>query len=222
MKVIGNAKGKAPKGWCLMKNAKTGFFYVGYDGDWPIHGGYEEVLHKVKVFKDELAAQGDRPVVLPEVPCPGYLDFRIDRKTLPQETQDAYSAYEAYSNSVYLADQWDKLEEKTHVVPFDHMPLFEAELRFVGYTRGRSSVTMKFEAENGQIIEFGPSGIDGLIQGIIDGKCETCELTGKYEEETWDEIKQEYICTMIPRGKGIKARFKFAKKGQNTYAELSE
>jgi hypothetical protein len=144
--------------------------------------------------------------------------------SLPQEEQDIRNAYTAYRNSVYAATQWDRLEKETNIVPLDYVPVFEDELRFIGYTRGRSSVTMQFESSNGQTIEFGPSGIDGLIQGIIDGNCPNITLTGTYEQQgPWDPEKREFGAPIThPRGKGIKARFKFTKKGQNVYAELTE
>lgn len=224
MKIVGKAKGKAPKAWCLMQNTKTGHYEVGYDGNWSLHGSYDAVLVKVQEAKDELAKQPVRPTVLPEVKHPGYRDWRIKIEDMPQEFQDATTAYEAYRATVYQADQWDKLEAKAHIVPLDYVPVFEDELRFIGYTRGRSSVTMQFEASNGQTIEFGPSGIDGLITGIIEQTCVPTVLTGTYEVQgPWDSVKREYgESTLQPRGKGIKARFKFAKKGQNTYAELTE
>lgn len=203
MKIIGKAKGKAPKAWCLMQNTKTGHYYVDYDGNWPLHGSYDQILVKVQAAKDELAKQPVRPVILPEQPFPGHMDWRKKLEDMPQEYQDARKAYDEYHASQYAARMWDELETKTHIVPLDHVPVFEDELRFIGYTRGRSSVTMQFEASNGQTVEFGPSGINGLIQGIIDGNATTVFLSGTLE-------------------KGIKARFKFAKKGQNVYAELTD
>lgn len=224
MKIIGKAKGKAPKAWCLMKDTVTGHYYVGYDGYWDLHGNYDAVLVKVQQAKDELAKQPIRPTVLPVQPFPGHFDWRQKLEDQTQEYQDARKLYDEYQKSTYAANEWDKLEAKTHIVPLDYVPVFEDELRFIGYTRGRSSVTMQFEASNGQTIEFGPSGIDGLITGIIDGTCVTTALTGTYEVQgPWDSVKREYgPSTLEPRGKGIKARFKFAKKGQNTYAELTD
>ena len=222
MKIIGKAKGKAPKAWCLMQNTKTGHYEVGYDGDWALHGSYDNVLIKVQEAKDALALNPIRPVVLPEAPFPGHFSHREKLEDQPQAYQDQRKAYDLYQKSTYAARQWDALEEKAHIVPLDYVPVFEDALRFIGYTRGRSSVTMVFESSNGQTIEFGPSGIDGLIQGIIDGTCVTTALTGTYEVEgEWDGEKHG-PSTFEPRGKGIKARFKFAKKGQNTYAELTE
>lgn len=220
MKIIGKAPGKAPKAWCLMQDSKTGHYYVGYDGHWPLHGSFDEVTQKVAEAKADLAKKGSRPTVLPEVANPGYLSHKVDIKSLPQEEQDHRAAYTAWRNSVYAADQWDRLEAETMIVPLDYVPVFEDELRFIGYTRGRSSVTMKFEASNGQEIEFGPSGIDGLLQGIIEQVCVPCTLTGTYEDQKWDAEKREHYYVTTPRGKGIRARFKFAKKGANTYAEL--
>lgn len=223
MKIVGKAKGKAPKAWCLMQDSKTGHYYVGYDGDWPLHGNFDAITRHVAEAKAELAKRGPRPTVLPKVEFPGHLDWKVKFESLPQEEQDRRNEYKAYQASEYAANQWDKLEKETQVVPLDYVPIFEDELRFTGYTRGRSSVTMQFESSNGQTIEFGPSGIDGLIQGIIDQTCVPTLLTGTYEVQYWNSEKRDYDpSTFEPRGKGIKARFKFVKKGQNTYAELTE
>lgn len=225
MKIVGKAKGKAPKAWCLMQDSKTGHYYVGYDGYWPLHGSFDEVTRKVAEAKADLAKQPIRPAVLPEVRHPGWRDHRISRDELRKkepEYVEQLEAHEEYNKTAYAARRWDELEKETNVVPLDYVPVFEDELRFIGYTRGRSSVTMKFESSNGQEIEFGPSGIDGLLEGIIHQVCVPCDLTGTYEKQQWDADKREHFYVTTPRGKGIRARFKFVKKGQNTYAELTE
>jgi hypothetical protein len=202
VKIVGKAKGKAPKAWCLMQNSKTGHYYVGYDDYWPLHGSFDEVTKKVAELK---ANAKPEPVVGPEVKWPGFHPHGRPAHAAPltQQQLDDYAAYEKYNREVYAHQQWEKDEVRQQIVAFDYVPVFEDILKFTGYTRGRSSVTMQFEASNGQTIEFGPSGIDGLIQGIIDGVA-----------------KPEFIAGTLE--KGIKARFKFVKKGQNTYAELTE
>lgn len=223
MKIIGKAKGKAPKAWCLMKDVNTGHYHVGWDGYWPIHGSYTSILDQVAAIKAEAKPE---PHVGAEVQWPGFhVQCRsIHQPKLTQEQLDEYAAYENYRKEVYAHSEWEKDQLKLAVEPLDYVPVFQDGLRFIGYTRGRSSVTMKFEASNGQEIEFGPSGIDGLIKGIIDGTCVPVELEGTYEDEgEWDRDKQEYVNRQtLPRGKGILATFKFAKKGANTYAELTE
>lgn len=221
MKIIGKDKGRAPKAWCLIQNTKTGHYFVGYDGEWPVHGNAAQVQAQVDEAIAYIAAN-PRPIELPEVPFPGHVDFRKKLEDYPEEFQVKKKAYDAHSASRYAANQWDKQELIANCVPLSHMPVFEDELRFVGYTRGRSSVTMKFESTNGQMIEFGPSGIDGLIQGIIAGTCVPVELTGTYVENKWDNDAQESFPVTIPRGRGIKAVFKITKKGANVYAELTE
>ncbi|UIS24669.1 hypothetical protein S21ZY_107 [Pseudomonas phage ZY21] len=224
MKIVGKAKGKAPKAWCLIHNTKTGVYYVGYDGDWPVHGNVAQVQAKVDEAKAFIAANPTRPVVLDKVDFPGHFSHKERLEDQPAEYQEKRKAYDLYQKSTYLASQWDKQEEVANCVPLDHLPVFTDGLRFTGYTRGRSSVTMTFEASNGQTIEFGPSGIDGLLQGIIEGVCTPVELEGTYEDGgEWDRDKQEYVNRKtLPRGKGIMATFQFVKKGQNTYAELTE
>lgn len=221
MKIIG--KGKAPKAWCLIQNVKTGHYYVGYDGEWPVHGNVAQVQAKVDEAKAYITAN-PRPVALPDVPFPGHFSHKQRLEDQPQTYQDAHKAYTEAQASRYALRQWEAMEEISNCAPLDDMPIFEDELAFVGYTRGRSSVTMQFEASNGQIIEFGPSGINGLIQGIIDGTCSTQVLAGTHEVQgEWNPAKQAYEPGVIePRGKGIKATFKFTKKGQNVYAELVE
>lgn len=223
MKIIGKDKGRAPKAWCLIQNSKTGHFYVGYDGDWPVHGNAAQVQAKVDEAKAFIAANS-RPVLLPKAEFPGHFDFRKKLEDMPAEYQKARKLYDAYAASQYAQRQWDLQDTIAHCVPLDHMPVFKDELRFIGYTRGRSSVTMQFESSNGQTIEFGPSGIDGLIKGIIEGECTPTHLSGTYEvKEDWDSAAQEYkTIKQVPRGKGIEAVFKITKKGQNVYAELTE
>jgi hypothetical protein len=221
MKIVGTAKGKAPKAWCLMKDTVTGHYYVGWDGEWPINGGHEAVNKAAQEARDTL---GDEPDLGVDVAWPGF-HGTCRPSHIPQLTQeqiDQWAEYEASNKRKHAHSQWLKKRLISQIEALDHTPIFESGLRFIGYTRGRSSVTMQFEAENGQIIEFGPSGISGLIQGIIDGRCPSVTLTGTYlSEGDWNAEKQEYENQEeVPRGKGILARFKFAKKGANTYAEL--
>ncbi|MEG0063066.1 MAG: hypothetical protein RR740_00535 [Pseudomonas sp.] len=221
MKLIGKAKGKAPNAWCMIRNTTNGLYYTDYTGDWPLTGNYAAV--KEAVEQANINAQPE-PVVGPEVHWPGFHPHcRPSHATpLTQQQKDDYAAYEEYRQKVYAHAQWERAELKRVLEPLDFAPVFEAELRFTGYTRGRSSVTMKFEAENGQVVEFGPAGINILIQSMIDGETANMMLSGTYEvKEDWDSTAQEYkTIKQVPRGKGIKATFKFTKKGQNVYAEL--
>lgn len=221
MKIIGKAKGKAPKAWCLMKNTETGHYYVGWDGNWPLNGGHESVNASAKASRDAL---GPKPERGEEVKWPG---FHIHGRSshanpLTQEQLDQYEEYTESQARAYAENQWLKSQEIGQIEGLDYVPVFQSGLRFMGYTRGRSSVTMKFEADNGQELEFGPSGIDGLIRGIIEGVCIPVELEGTFEDQQWDSDKREHFYTTKPRGKGILATFKFVKKGANTYAELTE
>lgn len=223
MKLLGKAKGKAPTAWCMIKDTSSGHYLVDYTGNWPLTGSYEAVKLAVQEANDNAQPE---PVVLPEAQWPGFhIHCRPAHATpLTQEQLDQYKAYDDYNKSMYAHTQWQYAERKRFLEPLDFSPVFEAELRFIGYTRGRSSVTMQFEAENGQLVEFGPSGINSLIQGMIDGQAMPLMLSGTYEvQEDWDSTAQEYkTIKQVPRGKGIKAIFKFVKKGQNVYAELVE
>lgn len=202
MKIVDAAKGKAPKAWSLMKDTVTGHYYVGWDGEWPANGPHEAVNLKAKEARDTL---GDEPDLGVAVPWPGFYPHGRSSHAAPltQEQLDQYAAYEASNKRKYEHNQWLRKQKLSRVEALDYVPVFEDTLRFTGYTRGRSSVTMQFQTSTGQTIEFGPSGIDGLIQGIIDG-----------------EASPEFIAGTLE--KGIKARFKFVKKGQNTYAELTK
>lgn len=223
MKIIGKAKGKAPKAWCLMQNTVTGHYYVGWDGEWPTNGGHEAVNQRAKDARDTL---GDEPDLGKDVPWPGYHATHRPSNAAPltQEQLDLYEEYQECVKRKHAHHQWSKKQILSKVVGLDYTPVFEDDLRFIGYTRGRSSVTMKFEASNGQTIEFGPSGIDGLLTGMIEGRCPSIELEGTYKSEgDWNSKLQVYENQVdLPRGKGIQARFKFVKKGANTYAELVE
>lgn len=222
MKIVGTAKGKAPKAWCLMKNTETGHYYVGWDGHWPINGGHEAVNKAAQEARDTL---GDEPDLGVDVAWPGFHVSHRPSSAAPltQEQLDQYAEYEASQKRKYAHNQWAKKKTLSQVEGLDFTPIFESGLRFLGYTRGRSSVTMQFEADNGQTIEFGPSGIDGLIRGIISGHCPNVTLDGTYPERVWNTDTRQYEeVNELPRGDGILARFKFVKKGANTYAELVE
>lgn len=223
MKIVGTAKGKAPKAWSLMKNIVTGHYYVGWDGEWPINGGHEAVNLKAKEARDTLPPEPDLGA---NVAWPGFhIHCRPAHATpLTQEQLDQWAAYEESNKRKYAHSQWQRQQAVSQVEALDYTPVFESGLRFIDYTRGRSSVTMQFEADNGQLVEFGPSGISGLLKGIIDGRCPNVTLTGTYKSEgDWNVKEQKYENQEdLPRGKGILARFKFVKKGANTYAELTE
>jgi hypothetical protein len=201
MKIVGKAKGKGPKAWCLMRNIATGHYYVGWDGDWPLNGPHEKIAAAAQEARDTL---GPEPELGVDVPWPGFHATHRPSSLPPltQEQKDTYAAYEASQQRKYAHNQWLKKKEIGNIEPLDYVPIFEDTLEFLNYSRGRSSVTLVFKASNGQEIEFGPSGIDGLIRGVIEGQCKTEKTAGGT--------------------KGIKARFKFVKKGANTYAELTE
>lgn len=223
MKIIGKAKGKKSNTWCLIRDSRSGIIYEDYVGNWPLHGSEDAIRSAVAVYQ---AKRGPEPAVLPVVPHLTFHKWEIEHRggKLTEEQQKLYDARTAYDASKYQHRLWSENETCAHLEPVECNTVFEAELRFIGYTRGRSSVTMKFQAENGQEIQFGPSGINDLIQSMIDGKTPTIALTGTYEvEEDWDSNAQVYkTIKHLPRGQGIKATFKFTKKGQNVYAELVE
>lgn len=221
MKAIGKAKGKKSKTWCLIRDTRNGIIYLDYVGDWPINGTPDLIKSKVA---EAFAARTPQPLILPKVPHPGMYRWEVARKgqVLTPEQEKALDDYDAVTDSEYKHRMWAENETLAHLEPIDNDNVYEAELRFVGYTRGRSSVTMQFEAENGQILEFGPSGINGLIQSMIEGKCPNIPLSGTYTAQEWVAATQEWVDVEKPREKGIKATFKFVKKGQNVYAELVE
>ncbi|ATW58043.1 hypothetical protein CNR34_00110 [Pseudomonas phage nickie] len=202
MKIVGKAKGKAPKAWSLMKDTVTGHYYVGWDGHWPLNGPADSVNASAAAAR---AALGPEPDLGVDVAWPGFhIHGRPAHATpLTQQQLDDWAAYEASNKRKYAHNEWRKQKNISQVEALDYVPIFEDVLEFQNYSRGRSSVTLVFKASNGQFIEFGPSGIDGLIRGIIDGVAAPQFIAGSLE-------------------KGIKARFKFVKKGANTYAELTE
>lgn len=222
MKIIGKAKGKKSSTWCLVRDTRTGIIYEDYVGDWPVSGKPDEIRTAVaKAFTKRYpkpAVPGIRP------PHPTVYKWEVERRggKLTPEQEKTWNDHEAYNVAVYAHHMWTQHETLAHLEPIECDSVFKAELRFTGYTRGRSSVTMKFEAENGQEIQFGPSGINNLIDAMIEGKVPNIPLTGTYEQEEWDPQKEELVKVVKPRLRGIEATFKFVKKGQNVYAELVE
>lgn len=189
MKEVG--KLKAPKAWSLCQLKETNLLDLGYVSSGP----HEVVNAKSEEGVAFLAAGG----VMPE--RPKYPQNEFDGSAFPRmgEPRPRRPGFrEEVEEYKRLTKEW----EHTHEILFfakrvalDYLPIYEEELLFTGYGRGRSSVTMEFKAGDGQELSFGPSGIDGLIRAI------------QAEQVT------------IKNGR-MKVRFTFAKKGSNVYAEV--
>ena len=160
MKIIGTFP--RAKGWVVHYNAKTGAVYGDYDE--PIGLSVQQIDARVKAAFDLLKSIPTRPADPPAHPGWG----------VNRDDPEALAAWEkkvrAYNEARDRQMSWDKANEEVNWRTFDsYAPVFREVATFIGYTRGRSSVTMQFQFSNGGTLEIGPSGIDKFIKGIQDG-----------------------------------------------------
>lgn len=157
MKIIGTFP--RAKGWVVHYNAATGRVYGDYEE--PI--GFSEA--KTAEYAARAAAHIAATPVCPEVTLPRPASINWSKAT-PEE-HAAWDAWRAEQNAV---TDWHTASEQQHWRTYDKFsPVFREVATFVGYTRGRSSVTMQFRFANGSTLEIGPSGIDKFITGIQEG-----------------------------------------------------
>lgn len=152
LKIIG--KLPLPKSWAVTLVKSTGHYIVDYMPDCAPSAKFNA---DVEGAKTELKAAF--PDGRPEkMEYPGHA-------TTP-EAKEAREKYHAHSQKTWHFDHLTGLQDKEAL---DYHPVFEGVLGFVGYSRGRSKVTMDFIADNGQEIPFGASGISELMQHIANG-----------------------------------------------------
>lgn len=161
MKIIGTFP--RAKGWVVHYNAATGRVYGDYEE--PIGLNEKQIADRVERSLAVLAANPTRPADPPE--HPGWGTYR-------REDPAAVAAWQikadAHNKARDLQNQYDTAMEQKNWACYDKFsPVFREIVTFVGYTRGRSSVTMQFKFDNDSTLEIGPSGIDKFITGIQDG-----------------------------------------------------
>lgn len=157
MKIIGTFP--RAKGWVVHYNAATGRVYGDYDE--PIGFSEAKTADRAARAAALIAATPVCPVVT--LPRPEGINWT---RATPEE-RAAWDAWRAQENAV---TEWKQADEEQHWRTYDAFaPVFREVATFIGYTRGRSSVTMQFKFANGGTLEIGPSGIDKFIQGIQDG-----------------------------------------------------
>lgn len=179
MKIIGTFP--RAKGWVVHYNALTGGVYGDYDE--PIGLSAEQTKKRADAAIAFIAAT---PV------CPPPSKFgrpSINWSSPSKAEQEAYDEWRKLDLAIHA---WGKSNEEQHWRTYDFAPVFREVATFVGYTRGRSSVTMKFRFADGNTLEIGPSGIDKFIQGIQDGH-------------------------IIRKNGGFDLTFRMEKKGANVY-----
>lgn len=169
------------KGWVVHYNALTGGVYGDYDE--PIGLSEEKTAERAARAAALIAAQP----VCPEITLPRP---SINWSKATAEERAAYDAWKEQQDAVFY---WQKASEEQHWRTYNAFaPVFREVATFVGYTRGRSSVTMKFRFADGSTLEIGPSGIDKFITGIQDGH-------------------------IIRKNGGFDLTFRMEKKGANVY-----
>lgn len=217
MKPVGFLK-NGGKSWALTQSLSTGVVYTEYQGDnHAVDGKFDVIVKKVQAAKDFLAANAKPvPVKYPE----NIISYHD--KSASQADRDAWNAYwessrevQAYAQNVRMAD--------LHV--FEEHPIFQEDLRFVGYSKGRSSFTLDFVTKCNQSVSFASKGTSELIEAVIQQQCKNVELIGwEVSEHTgWEEVdgirtptyeKTPYV------GRGINVRFAFFKQGANIAAKM--
>lgn len=159
MKIIGSFP--RAKGWVVHFNAKTKQVYGDYNE--PVGLSPEQVNRRTADARALIAANPERPADPPAHPGWSYNEHD------PESVKAWKAKVEAYNYARNLQQMWDKANVEQHWRYFEFAPVFRGVGVFIGYTRGRSSVTMQFKFETGCILEIGPSGIDKFIQGVQDG-----------------------------------------------------
>lgn len=189
----------AAKAWALVKNERTGHFEVGY---------VPYTASVVEMQKRQLEGQRGLEASIKEhgaeIKELEWIEkkFRrwIGQYNLPNPDfdEESYEKYEASRLAVSERERSLRASERT---PLDHTPIFEAILKFDSYSRGRSSVTMNFVAQNGQEVPFGPKATDELISAMLNKEV-ICDEHGNLKHG----------------GGHLKLRFKFTKQGESIYA----
>lgn len=168
------------KGWVVHYNALTGAVYGDYDT--PIGLSAEKTADAAARAKAYIAATPVCPAITVERP-----DVNWNKATAEDR-----EAFEAWRVQTVAVTEWRTANERQHWASFEFSPVFREVAKFIGYTRGRSSVTMQFEFANGSKLEIGPSGIDKFIKGVQDGH-------------------------IIRKNGGFDLTFRMEKKGANVY-----
>lgn len=172
------------KGWVVHRNTATGAIYGDYNE--PIGLSADQIDRRVADAVAFLAANPKRP---PDPPThPGWRYNEHD----PESVKAWKAKVEAYNYAADAQRQWDKADQEQHWGYFEFAPVFREVATFIGYTRGRSSVTMQFKFADGSLLEIGPSGIDKFITGVQDGH-------------------------IIRKNGGFDLTFRMEKKGANVY-----
>lgn len=186
---------KPSKSWALIKNIATGHFLTGYIGDHAVHGTYAKVRHDLNEV-DAYLLKTPKPPVLREAPS-----WHFER-----------AAYQVWEVEKLAYNEYQRAIRKQGHEVYSYMPIFEEDLIFTGYSKGQSSFTLDFIAQNGQKLSFGPSCTGQLIDSIVQQRSPIVDMTGKQGVSTG----HPYL------GNGVRVRFTFVKQGQNIYAQVTE
>lgn len=179
MKIIGTFP--RAKGWVVHYNAATG----------QVYGDYDEPIGFSEAKTADHAARAAALLAATPV-CPVATLPRPESINWSKATPEDHAAWDAWRAEQNAISEWGIASERQHWRTYEFSPVFREVATFIGYTRGRSSVTMQFRFANGGTLEIGPSGIDKFIQGIQDG-------------------------SIGRKGGGFDLTFRMEKKGANVY-----
>lgn len=221
MKPIGFLKKKS-KAWCLQALESSGEIMTGYTGyNNSLGGGYEEVKAKIEEAKAKLAAKLATGAVKPaEMDQPTTICSQHSKNSTPEDIK-AWDDWRQNRTDLY---EWTRIENAANLIAFEHTPVFQEDLRFVGYSKGRSSFTLDFVTKSGEYISFGPKTTGELVEAIINDSSACVDLIGwSVEINKFNIALDKFDKTVIPYvGKGINVRFCFIKQGENIYAQVTK
>lgn len=178
-KIVGYIK-KVPKAWKVVVNKITNAPITGYYGYYV--NGEKYIAELAQQAAHQLEKLGDCPP-RPTYPAPNWEDEGWRDWC---ETRNKY-------------EQWQRIYTEANLEVLDTYPVFEADLIFDSYSRGRSSVTMNFTDEGDVSYELGPKCTGQLIESLING-----------------QIK---LITLSDGRNAARIQFKVVKQGENVYIE---
>jgi hypothetical protein len=220
MKQVGFLK-KQPRTWCLALHT-NGNLNVGYTGYFSslLDRAPAEAAKNVEEARAYLAANSKPGSIKP----PKFYSLH-DKSISDEDRADT----EAWNANQVAHSKWRQAEQTAGWTVYEKLPIFEADLIFIGYSKGQSSFTLDFVLpDSGQKISFGPKNTGELIDALIQERgIKRIDMTGKLGEQYNDPAIRNAEGACIPQrapytGMGLRMKFTFTKQGKNIYAQLVE
>lgn len=173
VKIVG--KLKSPNGWAVVRNKKTGHIIAGWDDVVYHTGNIKSLPPVIERAKANMLKTPVKPLPLecpsrPETPEPDNRMCAVPASkregVWPKDWLEYDQKLMRFYDRKREISKWEEDQERADLELMDFYPVFQAELLFTGYSRGRSSVTMNFKTRDGQKFSLGPSCIDSFISHI--------------------------------------------------------